>query len=245
MKYFRQFIEAMQDNLLYLLILVIFVQSIYPITSHNSAAAQILYQLLYISLIVAGVLVSRSHPRLVAILIALGMTWGVAGIIYTANQESFIAQMVGYVVIIAFQSTVAWVLLRYIFLTPKVRNRNVIYAATIVYILVGAIFVPIYGMIESMTFATTGVNAFSDSTILTGSVIPWQTFIYYSYATLTTLGYGDVLPVSMWARSAASLEAIIGVLYITIIMARLIGLYASQEVEEEVARRTHQPPSND
>ena len=47
-----------------------------------------------------------------------------------------------------------------------------------------------------------------------------------SYATLTTLGYGDITPVSMWARSVSSIEMIIGGLYLTAIMARLVDLYA-------------------
>mgnify|MGYP001949313717 CR=1 FL=1 len=41
---------------------------------------------------------------------------------------------------------------------------------------------------------------------------------------LTTLGYGNILPISMWARSAATLEACIGVLYTAIIISRLVGL---------------------
>jgi 23S rRNA maturation mini-RNase III len=49
---------------------------------------------------------------------------------------------------------------------------------------------------------------------------------------LTTLGYGDILPVSMWARSFASIEAVIGVLYVTIIMARLVSLYTAGQAEE-------------
>ena len=39
------------------------------------------------------------------------------------------------------------------------------------------------------------------------------------------MGYGDILPVTMWARSAASLEAIIGVMYTAIIVSRLVALY--------------------
>jgi len=46
---------------------------------------------------------------------------------------------------------------------------------------------------------------------------------------LTTLGYGDVLPVPAWARSIASVEAIVGVMYTTIIMARLVGVYVSDK----------------
>ena len=78
------------------------------------------------------------------------------------------------------------------------------------------------------------MHAFSDGNIQPGEIFPWQTFIYYSYSTLTTLGYGDILPIQPWARAAATLEAILGVLYITIIMARLVGLYATSEVDEVV-----------
>ncbi|MCZ6631886.1 MAG: ion channel [bacterium] len=52
----------------------------------------------------------------------------------------------------------------------------------------------------------------------------------YSYATLTTLGYGDITPTTLWAGSFAGLEAIVGVLYIAILMARLVGLYAHQKI---------------
>ena len=57
------------------------------------------------------------------------------------------------------------------------------------------------------------------------AAVQWQQFIYYSYVTLTTAGYGDVLPITLWARSLANMEMVIGVLYVTIIMARLVGLY--------------------
>ena len=42
---------------------------------------------------------------------------------------------------------------------------------------------------------------FSDSLVAADEIFPWQNLIYYSYATLTTLGYGDILPVTLWARS--------------------------------------------
>ena len=71
------------------------------------------------------------------------------------------------------------------------------------------------------------MNAYEDS------VVPWQVIVYYSYATLSTLGYGDVLPVTAWARSAATFEAVVGVLYTAVIVARLVGLYAAGEVEED------------
>ena len=54
-------------------------------------------------------------------------------------------------------------------------------------------------------------------------------YLYFSYVTLTTLGYGDLVPGSAPARLLASLEAIVGQLYLTILVARLIGLHITQE----------------
>ena len=48
--------------------------------------------------------------------------------------------------------------------------------------------------------------------------------VYFSYVTLTTLGYGDITPVSSAARNLSVLEAITGQLYLAVLIARLIGL---------------------
>ena len=54
------------------------------------------------------------------------------------------------------------------------------------------------------------------------------------------IGCADILPKTLWARSAATLEACIGVLYTAIILSRLVGLLTSQDVEEFVEKRdTH------
>ncbi len=57
------------------------------------------------------------------------------------------------------------------------------------------------------------------------------TMMYYSFVTLTTLGYGDIYPVRDGARILAMLEATLGQLYLVILVARLVGLYTSQESE--------------
>lgn len=57
------------------------------------------------------------------------------------------------------------------------------------------------------------------------------TMMYYSFVTLTTLGYGDIYPTSDSTRILAMLEATLGQLYLVILVARLVGLYASQESE--------------
>jgi voltage-gated potassium channel Kch len=54
-------------------------------------------------------------------------------------------------------------------------------------------------------------------------------FIYFSSVTLTTLGYGDIVPVFRPARMFATLEATAGQLYVAIVIARLVGLHISQK----------------
>ena len=54
------------------------------------------------------------------------------------------------------------------------------------------------------------------------------TFAYYSYVTLTTLGYGEITPISAPARSFAILEAMIGQLYLAVLIARLVGIHITQ-----------------
>jgi hypothetical protein len=52
--------------------------------------------------------------------------------------------------------------------------------------------------------------------------------IYFSYVTLATLGYGDITPISAYARSSAILEAVAGPMYIAVLIARLVGLYGKE-----------------
>jgi voltage-gated potassium channel Kch len=60
---------------------------------------------------------------------------------------------------------------------------------------------------------------------LAGNEDRFSTFVYYSFVTLTTLGYGDILPLTPVARSLATFTALFGQLYLVIIMAFLIGKY--------------------
>jgi hypothetical protein len=61
----------------------------------------------------------------------------------------------------------------------------------------------------------------------------WSTFLYFSMATLTTLGYGDVVAIRPTARMLAVLEASAGVLYIAITVARLVGRAHAPGSEKE------------
>jgi hypothetical protein len=56
--------------------------------------------------------------------------------------------------------------------------------------------------------------------------------LYYSIQILTTLAFGDILPVSNLARMMAIVEAGVGIFYLAILVARLVGLYSTEPPSE-------------
>jgi len=69
---------------------------------------------------------------------------------------------------------------------------------------------------------TTATNQYSDN------------FIYYSFVTLTTLGYGDIVPSSELARTVSWLEAVYGQIYLTVLIAQLVALYIIHNKQHEI-----------
>lgn len=67
-----------------------------------------------------------------------------------------------------------------------------------------------------------------------------QTAIYFSFVTLATLGYGDISPLGPTARGMAISEAILGQLYLAVLVARLVGAAGSREGAEDVTRSDKQ-----
>ena len=60
-----------------------------------------------------------------------------------------------------------------------------------------------------------------------------SSILYFSFTTLTTLGYGDITPVSWVAKNITTLEAVLGQLFLTIFVARLVGLYIATARENK------------
>ena len=61
----------------------------------------------------------------------------------------------------------------------------------------------------------------------------YQYMVYYSIVTLSTLGYGEIVPVNQVARNWAAMEAMIGQFYIAIVIARLVSMYTVEETKEQ------------
>ena len=66
-----------------------------------------------------------------------------------------------------------------------------------------------------------------------GHLLKGGNSMYFSFATLCTVSYGDIVPVSNLARMLAVLEAIVGMFYMTMLVARLVSLYSSESRTED------------
>jgi hypothetical protein len=119
-----------------------------------------------------------------------------------------------------FDVFIVLVIFRRVFTRERATSET-IFGALCIYLLVGFSFASVYEMI-----ATLQQNAFYLDPRTNLHIIPDRfDFIYYSYGTMTSLGAAGITPISAQARSFSVLEAILGVLYLAVLVARLIGAY--------------------
>jgi hypothetical protein len=101
----------------------------------------------------------------------------------------------------------------------KYADRERLCAALSTYLLAGHIFAVCYWQVDQLR---AGTFAEGGTPVLAGAV-DLSTCVYFSFVTLATLGYGDIAPLTPTARGLAVCEAIIGQLYLAVLIARLVG----------------------
>ncbi len=97
-------------------------------------------------------------------------------------------------------------------------TADTLFGAVSIYLLMGITWAVTFRFLEFLE-----PNSFQGLVDAEGA--RWSQFLYLSLTTLTTLGYGDITPLSDPARVWANLEAITGVLYVAILVARLVSIY--------------------
>ena len=117
-------------------------------------------------------------------------------------------------------------LVRHIAKSEKV-NATIIINSINGYLLIGilgAVLLAMAEIVQKLIYhLDTGAINFAG-----GTAQGFHDFLYFSFITLTTLGYGDVTPVSVFAKSATLIIAITGQLYLTILVAMLVGKFLSR-----------------
>lgn len=145
------------------------------------------------------------------------------------NQETHWFSVISVTVFLAY---VSFVVYKTSVFDPGPITTDRLAGAISVYLLLGLLWSVVYGMIAAVDPGSfTGTEAFR-----LDEPGAQRDFIYFSFVTLTTLGYGDMSPVSPVARTLAWFEAVFGQLYLAVTIARLVSLEVTHHA---------QPPAGD
>lgn len=190
-----------------LLVIVIFVLPVLPMPG---SVARFVGNLAFSALLVAGVVTAGQWRWMrVAVVLALLVRWG-AAVAHASDALAVMREVSTLIMLALFILVVAERAYRS---GPVTQHR--IKGAVAVYLLLGLVWANTYELLYLMR-----PEAFSGAV---GGAGP-QTWIYYSFVTLTTMGYGDITPVHPIARSLAISEALTGQLYVATTLARLVAL---------------------
>jgi hypothetical protein len=200
--------------LLALLITMVFILPV--VAASNSAIGQIAQDVLLSLILLSGVVEASTNSKefafitLVA-LVVITVRWvgwlSPTGLSLPVRDVATLLALVLLAVVIAMK----------VFASHTV-TKDRISGAIVFYILAGLVWADAYQLI--MLYVP---RAFAGISTLEGAV-DRSTWVYFSFATLTTVGYGDIVPVAPIARSLSNLEALIGQLYPAIVLARLVSL---------------------
>lgn len=158
-------------------------------------------------------------PFLMLTVLTLGVRWSerLSGVVALDVGALFITVIwLGYAV---------WIIIRHLFQRRDV-TADTILGAMVAYLLVAVAFTFAFELIELRhpgSFSGLPVSGGTDRSEL-GSAM-----VYFSLVCITTMGFGDIVAVSDFARSLAVLEGVFGQLYLAVMIARLVGLHVARD----------------
>lgn len=191
---------------------------VYPIAD-ESLRWMLLVGVLNSAVLVAGALASSRARRTLFIAfsfalpaLALQWTWVISrdqdlGLLFIVTLLLFYVITIGHVLVFV--------------LRPGPVTGNKLHGAISAFIMLGLFWAFLYKLLDVLvpgSFVNLAEHELQHS-------LEWRQFVFFSFTTLTTTGYGDIVPVKGHAQSAAILEQLAGILYVAILIARLAGLY--------------------
>jgi len=213
----RQFIQDRRD--LFLLLSLLLVILLYPLLDHDDVQRLVIGGLMLAPLLLATVRVAQIKGWVwpTVLLMTCAVLCAVLSMFFPSST------MVGlkWGILAAFFGLCASGLFSYLRTAHTIRDGH-LYTAISIYLLLGLQWFALYsaidvlwpGFIQHNTSATTDRHA---------------ELLYFSLVTLSTIGYGDVVPLQGEVRMLAALEGIAGVLYIAITVALLVGAYRPRD----------------
>ena len=174
-------------------------------------------------------IISNTRKHLVTGLVLMIPTFLLMWAVEIFKLESYsILPLIGSALLFCY---VAWLILSDI-LHARLVTFDIIAGGISVYLFFGNICGLIYAIIARIdpeAFSIPEVTA----SYLGSSISEVSSAMYFSFVTLTTLGYGDITPVNSFARSLAYLEAAAGQIYLTVLIASLVGMHIASPRKQQ------------
>ena len=177
----------------------------------------VLLSLVLISAVLA--VASRRRTLVVAVLLVVP---AIAGRWFNHFRPDLVPPAVFLVSGLVLVAFVVFNLLGFVLRAPSV-NTEVLCASISAYLMLGLIWTMAYWLVDQLTPG----GAFAFNTNAGKQSMNGFNAFYFSFITLSTVGYGDITPLSRIARWLAALEAMTGLLYVAVLIARLVSLYST------------------
>ena len=239
MKGQKSLIEAYREhpyrNIFFALIAVTLIDALAP----NAILSGRLSDLMLVVLLTAALFETVRSRRSAVWALILGLPAILLRLVVAFTEDSPLVNTATLTVTMVFFAFLVWNLLHDLGRGDRPTSER-IFGALCAYIFIGLLFALIYTHLEYRrpgTFTITN-EAPVEQGSMESNLVP--TFIYYSFVTLTTLGYGDVTPVAEHARTLAWLEALLGQLYLAVMVAGFVAVHIS----ETMGKKRGDPPSN-
>ena len=191
----------------------------YPFTDGTAIRAE-MFRLFAVLVFSAALYAVLGRGRVTVVAFLLGVP---SIVIHVANAMRYwlSLQVAALTLGLLFLAFVTAVFIWTVVSAPSVTG-DILAGAVAAYLLLGITYGLTYGLI-----AVVSPSSFRD-TVEPGRVLRPSEFIFFSFVTLTTVGYGDIVPWGAHARSLVILESVTGIMYPAVLIGRLIGLHSSR-----------------
>lgn len=221
---------VLRHRLLILLITLLLLLIGFPFVHYIHSDYFALMEFFFSMILIVGIYIVSTNRQILTVAIILAMlTFTV--IAFNLLIRSRGVMIFGLTLEIAYFILTTTVIISHV-LNYKRVTADKIYGAICGYLLIGIIWAMIYTLLE---------NSFPGSFYFAHGLTSYQPgllnyphyfshFLYLSFVTLSTLGYGDITPISSAGRILCSFEAVVGQLYVAVLIARLVGLHISHSL---------------
>ena len=188
---------------------------------------QILIKIIWFVLLFAGITALAKNRSRMRVYFVIPVLLIVVSIVkYLIPDSTFLAFADLGIDILVFTLLIGMVLVK-VFEDGKVTIHRII-GSIVVYMLIANVWAVVYYFLYVQLPGSIQIPS-----ALTGQGMTPSIFLYFSYTTLSTTGYGDILPVHALTRTLAIIEQLIGVLYPVILIGRLVSLVVGNPVTSD------------